>query len=927
MSARLLPAGTVTFLFTDIERSTETAAVLGDELYAETLQEHRAVLRPVFDRHGGVEVATEGDAFFVAFARAAEAVGAAIDGQRALEERVWPSEAPIRVRMGVHTGEVVVQDDDYVGHDVHKAKRISDAGHGGQILMSAITAGLVSGHLPMGASVDDLGLHRLKDLEEAQRIFQVSAEGLPSEFPPLRSLDTFRQNLPAQRSMFIGREHEIAQVRKLLERHRLVTLTGVGGCGKTRLALQVGAELLDHYIDGVFFVDLAPLADPDVIAATVAKAVGVPMRVDLGTGPTASASDLLVGFLSARSCLVILDNCEHLLDGAAELADLILTNSPDLSLLATSREALDVEGEQSWRVPSLSVPHGSDIATSESVSLFKARAQAVRADFDLSPANVDAVTRICLRLDGLPLAIEFAAARVAHMSPEEIADRLSDMFTLLSGGRRRRVQRQQTLEATLDWSYELLSESERVLLRRLAVFPGTFSLPAAEAICGQRNLARLQVLDLLGSLVAKSLVTSDNRDGKTHYRLIEPVRAYAAEKLREAGEADAFRGQHRDWFLAWLRTISWEEALFGARGEVEGLDADESNIRAALEWSESEGRSDLILAMAARASSLWTTYGHAEEGYRWLTAGRPEEIDLTTEERVTAMAVAAWAANALQYGTALDLAERAIAAAGASRPLAMVRALGMRAVNLAIGARAAGNPELADTARRQCADAETLAGGVVGARAWNALMRGTVEIVLGDVARAAEAYKIGASVLRQESARLRPTWGMDWVVPSLATAQLMLGDVEAAAETVSGFVDHLWSDDWGAGSAHFGAMAAAVVLAAQGDIEGGRGLLTRYLDEVRPVPAGLEMMMVSFAGVAYIAGDVPNASRLLSWVSSRTLAAGRIIPHPIPFGLHEHYLRLVRQSLLADQARQLKAEGAAMSEDDAIACALASSQP
>ena len=500
-----LPSGTVTFLFTDIERSTEHLAALGNDAYADALDTHRQILREAFNTHGGHEIATEGDSFFVAFARAHDAVDAAVTGQRTIGEH------PLRARMGIHTGEALVRNGGYIGHDVHRAKRICDAAHGGQILVSQTTTDLVRS----AQMLTDLGPHRLKDLGEPQRIFQVG-EG---KFPPLRSLESFRHSLPRQRSSFIGREREIAQISELLEKNQLVTIHGVGGCGKTRLAVQVGAEMLHEFPDGVFFADLAPISDDDGIVHAVADAVGIPLGGPVGTIRTAVSDDLVLRYMSERTSLLILDNCEHLLDGCAALADRLLAHCPRLSILATSREALQVEGEQAWRLPSLSLPDdATNMSESEAVSLFAARARAASGSFELTPAEAPAVAEICRRLDGIPLAIEFAAARVTHLSPKQIAQKLDDRFRLLTGGRRQ-IQRQLTLQAALDWSYDLLDEAERILLRRLAVFlPTSRSRPPKDLL---RRRPRV-FGDLRGPGFARGQVAPRHRTGARRHPIPAP---------------------------------------------------------------------------------------------------------------------------------------------------------------------------------------------------------------------------------------------------------------------------------------------------------------------------------------------------------------------------------------------------------------------
>jgi len=973
-----LPTGTVTFLFTDIERSTQTVGKMGDEPYAKVQDVHRELLRNAFRSNNGVEVGVDGDAFFVAFARAGDAVAAAIDGQLALA-----AGSQLRVRMGIHTGEAVVRRNNYVGHDVHRAKRVCDAGHGGQILLTQTTAELVG-----TASMMDLGHHRLKDLEEPQHLYQVRAEGLETNFPPLRTMESFVHNLPPQRTSFIGREREIAEVRALLGEHRLVTLTGIGGCGKTRLALQLGAELLGEYPDGVFFADLSPLSETDVIVATVARAVGISMNTDIGAGLSVSApaEELLLNFLARRKCLIIIDNCEHVLDESASVADTILEQCPNVTLLATSREALSVEGEQSWRVPSLSVPKGSDVRASEAVGLFIARAKAVRPDFDLTAQNAGAVAEICRRLDGIPLAIEFAASRVAHLPPHEIAERLDDMFRLLIGGRRR-AQRQQTLQAALDWSFNLLTEPERILLRRLAVFAGSFTIPAVEGICAGDGLERTSLVDLIGSLVAKSLLHTEGAEAR--YRLIETVRIYAAEKLKESGEADEVRSRHRDWYQAWLaqdmrfsgadhfpspgwltaETLVFESglpsdslhgAIFGgpttiylsdkggpgldsffggsgtsmappallgffpepsaAVGLQERISGDLANFRAALEWSEAEGRMDLLFRMAARLYYHWVGLGHVEEGYRWLSKARPEDLELTADERVEGL----WATSSL--GSLLPdvnvegLADRAVAASGGEPSIPLFRALTMRGYQLAIKSQWTGDLELAGEARRTLEEVQRMAAPFPPSlRASILLTRGITELMLGDPSAADSAITEAAELTPADPA----LWGGLAVVKHLGSSHI---EATKSARRYIELLQAPQADPLRGEYFYVGpSLAPAVAFAGAGDTSRARELLKAEVANTmrRKRPGGIEEAIIGFAVVAYLEGDARQASKLLGWVQARTLDVGRVLASPWGYPVFRRYIQLVREALSADDARACRAEGRAMTEEEAVALALA----
>ncbi|HYQ36159.1 MAG TPA: LuxR family transcriptional regulator, partial [Mycobacterium sp.] len=484
--------------------------------------------------HGGVRPVEqgEGDSFVAAFARASDAVACAFELQRA-------PLAPIRLRIGIHTGEVQLRDEgNYIGATINRAARIRDLAHGGQTVLSGTTEDLVADVLPADAWLVDLGRYELRGVPRPERVVQLCHPDLVNEFPPLRTPKSVgAHNLPVQLTSFVGRGAQMTALEKLLVDNRLVTLTGAGGAGKTRLGVEIAARIGAEFGDGVWYVDLAPITHPGVVPVAVARALGLPDQ------PGRSTMDTLLRFVRDRQMLVVLDNCEHLLDASAELVVALLGAAPGLTLLATSREPIGVAGEVSWRVPSLSL-------ADEAVELFVDRARRARPDFAVDNDNAAAVGEICRRLDGMPLAIELAAARVRALSLAEILDGLHDRFRLLTGGARTAVRRQQTLHASVDWSHALLTEPERVLFRRLAVFLGGFDLDAAQAVAGRRDVERYQVLDLLTLLVDKSLVVAENTGGRTRYRLLETVRQYALEKLAESGEADAIRSRHRDHYTA-----------------------------------------------------------------------------------------------------------------------------------------------------------------------------------------------------------------------------------------------------------------------------------------------------------------------------------------------------------------------------------------
>jgi len=600
------PTRTVTFLFTDIEGSTRLWELYPEPMRA-VLAQHDALLREAVGAHQGRIVKTTGDGCHAVFETAVSAVGAALAAQQALREGAWTEIRPeaLRVRMGVHTGEAEARDGDFFGPAVNRAARLTSVGYGGQVLVSAVSALLVREGMPAGAALLDLGEHRLKDLVAPEHIFQLAHPALPAGFPPLKSLDAYPNNLPVQLTSFIGREREIEEGRRLLSQSRLVTLTGSGGTGKTRLALQLAAECLPDFADGAWLVELAPVTDPAGIVPALAGAL------ELRTAPGLPLVDLVTNHLRGKRTLIVLDNCEHLIDACARLADHLLRICPVLRILASSREGLGIAGEASYRVPSLSLPELEastieGLARSEAAQLFLERACAANRHFALTSANAQAVAQICHRLDGIPLALELAAARAKLFSAEQIATRLDDRFRLLTGGSRVALPRQQTLRALIDWSYDLLSEAERALLRRLSVFAGGWTFEAADAVC-----AELDVLGLLEQLINKSLVVTEENQGQSRYHMLETVRQYAREKLMEAGEVATLRDRHFDYFLK----LS-EEAEPGLRvGPLPWLDRlarDYDNLGATIDWGQGSRPEETLRLMG----NLLLFLGFGINGYQ-----------------------------------------------------------------------------------------------------------------------------------------------------------------------------------------------------------------------------------------------------------------------------------------------------------------------
>ncbi len=648
---RQQPSGNVTFLFTDIVGSTrlwekDPAAM------ATALDRHERIIAEAAEANSGFRFKTVGDALYVAFSEGHDAIEASLQAQLELLAESWPVETPIRVRMGLHTGRAEERSGDYVGSTLNHCARLVEVGHGGQIVLSEATREVVGESPVEGTALLDLGAHRLRDLARPEHIYQLTHVGLPLEFPPLNSLDALPHNLPVRRSRFIGRQREIAHVQQLQDGAALLTLTGAGGVGKTRLALMVAAAAVDEFEDGVWFVDFGPLTDPQLVPQRVAGALG------LRDEPGRSLAETLIEYASRRNMLLLLDNCEHLVDACAELAQRMLESAPRLKILATSREPLAVSGEVTWRVPGLSVPNvrdlpegGAGISSAalrySGVRLFQDRAVAAAPGFRLDDENALAVVEICRRLDGMPLAIELASARVKVLSAQQILDRLDDQLQLLTDGPRGAVPRQQTLRALIDWSYETLSQREKSVLRRLSTFRGGWTVEAAEYVCSSANVARVEVLDQLTALVSKSLVKVIEREGTARHALQETVQQYAWQQLVEAHEAEAALDRHLDWFLDLAERTEPELAVAKQAEWQARLELELDNLRTALRWSmrgdgheaedrlsatvgvelgeptrdaaapSPDGRREKALRLVGALHRFWERRGYLSEGREW----------------------------------------------------------------------------------------------------------------------------------------------------------------------------------------------------------------------------------------------------------------------------------------------------------------------
>ena len=678
-----LPTGTVTFLFTDIEGSTKLAQQYPDELPG-LLSRHNEILSESAHLNHGYVFRTMGDAFCIAFHSAPEALHAAIRAQQLLQNEVW-TPAPIKVRMGIHTGRAIVQDGgEYQGYlTLSYTQRLMSAAHGGQVLVSVTTQPLMGKMLPDGAGWRDLGERRLKDMLHPERIFQLVIPGVPADFPAINALDPYRHNIPAQITSLIGREKQMAEVGPIVLDYRLVTLTGPGGVGKTRLSLALARQCLDAFSGGVWLAELARIASPELIPQTLLSLFG--LQEDSSRRPL----EVLADHVGEKPLLLVLDNCEHLILSCAEISEALLLSCPGLHILATSREPLGIPGEVAYRVESLETPDPehlpplADLGTVSAIQLFVERAATARPGFVLTRENAAAIAQICFRLGGIPLALELAASMVNALSPAQIAARLDDRFNLLTRGPRNALPHQQTLRATIDWSYSLLAQDERTLFQRLAIFVGGWTLEAAEAVCGEPG-RELNVMELLTRLVDKSLVSAIETGNDVRYRCLESIRQYAQDKLRETHEVEALRDRHLHHYVGFA-----ELADQGLRGPQQTLwqrrtSLELGNLRAAMEWSLSRDP-DSALRIAGALNLFWTAGGFSAEGFRWTQRAlegierTPLPISVPAGERMLARARALCSLSRLY----LSLGENANARDAASQSVELYRGLAFSLVILA----------------------------------------------------------------------------------------------------------------------------------------------------------------------------------------------------------------------------------------------------
>ncbi|MEO8229508.1 MAG: adenylate/guanylate cyclase domain-containing protein [Chloroflexota bacterium] len=627
------PSGTVTFLFSDIEGSSRLEQEVGTEVYATVLARHRAILRAAFEAHGGVEQGTEGDSFFVVFPSASEALRAAVESQLGLAAEAWPEGRSVRVRMGVHTGDVTRVGEGYVGIDINRTARIAAAGHGGQVLVSAASRGLIGESLPAGAGWRDLGAYRLRDFPEPERLSQLVVDGLAAEFPALRTVDARPNNLPVSLTTFVGRERELTDARRLLTTARLLTITGPGGMGKTRFAIELAHAAAIDFPDGAFFVPLEPVVDPLLVPGTIAHTIGI---VESGARPPL---ELLVELLAGQRVLLILDNFERLTAAAPVIGDL-LRAAPGLRFVVTSQAILHLSGEHEFPLDGLAVPPVMDRLTPEgrigragvdagaieperllgydAVRLFVERAMAARPSFSLDRANAPAIARICARLDGMPLPIELAAVRVRVLTPDAILTRLEHQFELLASAARDVPERQRTLRGAIAWSYDLLDEPSQHLLDRLGCFSGGCNLETAELVCGPADELGRDVFDGIADLADQSLIRRSEAGGEIRFSMPDTIRAFAVERLEGRGEAEPTRRRHAEAFLALARTAATRLSGDDQREWVERLEREHDNFRAVLDWAVKTPEPTIALELAFLLWRFWQKRGHLAEARRLL---------------------------------------------------------------------------------------------------------------------------------------------------------------------------------------------------------------------------------------------------------------------------------------------------------------------
>jgi len=910
-----LPTGTVTFLFTDVEGSTKLWE-RDPEAMSKALTRHDELLRDAVEAHGGFIFKTVGDAFYAAFPSAPDAVEAALDAQESLLSEAWEESDPLRVRTALCTGTAEERGGDYFGPTLNRVARLLSAGHGGQVLLSLSTQELVRDQLPPGAGLRDLGVRRLKDLVGPEHVFQLTAPDLPSSFPPLETLDVRLNNLPIQPTPLLGREREVAEIANLLRRVdvRLLTLTGTGGTGKTRLALQSAAELIDEFEDGVFFVALASLSDPELLASTVAEA----LSVSESAGRTLEED--LRDSLGNKELLLVLDNFEQVVD-AAPLVGELLSACPGLRVLATSRVPLHVYGEHEYAVRPLQLPDPRDLPPIETlrqyeaIRLFTERAHAAKADFALTDENAPAVAEICARLDGLPLAIELAAARIKLFSPQAMCARLGDPLKFLTGGAHDLPERQRTLRGAIAWSYALLDEGEQILFARLSVFSGGCALEAVEAVCDAEGDSFVDILEDLSSLIDKSILRQEARAEEPRFVMLETIRDYARERLEISGEAEKIRRLHAEYLLALAeqgesRLREAEEATW-----LEHLDREHDNMRAALSWTLRSDEAELGLRLAGELWRFWWMRGHYTEGRRWLEEALARD-GRTPAARAKALEAVGWLADDQgDIDRAVAAAEEGLSLSSRTETQSTVRASFLRLLGSAAYVRgeyerAARFYEESLALSREAKDERSVASSL--------LRLGNASSDRGDYERAREFYEEGLALSRE----LADKDLLASALISVGAEFLLQGDYERGAalnEEAAG----LYRERGNSGHLQYALDNLAWAALMRGDRRQAEALhreclaLSRQLGDKLVAAEALEGLACS----ASTTGEPERVARLFGAAEALREEVG-YQQEPRERALREPHLAAVRPRLAEARWDAAWAEGRRLRFEEAIAYAL-----
>ena len=904
-----MPTGEVTFLFSDIEGSTQRWDAHAEAMKS-AVARHEQLMGGAIARHAGYVFKSMGDSFCVAFHSAPDAVAAAVDAQLALKQEDFSSVDGLRVRMGLHTGHAEERNADYFGPTVNRVARLMAIGHGGQILVSGAVADALHDARPSVATLIDLGLRRLKDLTQPERVWQLAIAGLATDFPPLNSLDARANNLPVQVSSLLGREQDVEHAKSLMAQHRMLTLFGAGGIGKTRLALQVGADLLDRYPDGVWFGDLAPISDPELVASVVANVIGMPQRGGQ------RVSEGIPQWLKRKNLLLILDNCEHVLETVASLADNILAGAPDVRILATSRQALGIGGEVVHRLPSLAVPNDVDNVNAleamqyGAVALFVDRASATDTRFVLTDDTAPIAAEICRRLDGIPLAIELAAARVKVLSIPNIARRLNDRFKVLTGGSRTALPRQKTLIALIDWSYDLLTPQEQELFNRVGVFAGSFSLDAATAICTSESIDEIATLDLLSSLAEKSLIVADTAGKHERFRLLESTRAYALDKLTAAGERERLAGRHAEFFRDRANEADQSYGTGSAFAWFDNAELELDNYRAALDWGLSQGHDPVLgAAIAGALGQLWFRGGLIAEGRYWIEPA-VERIDAAEHPRIAARL---WHALASIY-SAKRMCAAAEKAAGLYESAGDRRGAAVALSHVAFGLFQMGRVDDAyETNTRALATMRDLADdrGVA-----NCLLRqGSIARRREQIAEARDSFAQALSLFKAFGNEMA-TAG---VLTNLAELEFADGHPNEALrlQNEAMAINKLRGTD--ALSIAIEHANSAAYRIALGDLVGARvsaraGLRFGRLSQDAFIVA---IALQHWALVTALDGQIPSAARLLGYVETQFKKLEYIRESTEEWAF-EKLVALLREHLSDAEIEKFAIEGGAWSEDRAV---------